>query len=706
MARWRVLRAAAPRPVAVLVVLVVVVGIAFSLSTVPGVRSRPTFWVPVDGWLQGAGYVLMSLLALARPVLVREHRGIWSLVAVAVTARTIGYLLYFSVVRLQQPQPYPSVSDPFWALASLLLLVALAERARRRGRHLPRLLVLDGVVAALTVAALGLVLLRPTLLTLTAPGVPERALVVNLAYPILDVMALVLIAGLFATGFRPRHSEVLVMAGVGIFAVVESVYLYELAAGTFRPGTYLSALSYVGTALLALGAWVANAPPPARVPPARSELAPRPPLLVPVSLSVVCLLTLIVVPYTSAGLGPLAVVLLVGSVLVMIVRGLLTVTVDRSDAERVIASRTEEAMRFQALVEASKDFIALAHLDGQVFYVNPAGRDLVGLPLDLDVSTTSIVDYLTPEGIEASLVEEQPAVTAVGHWEGESTLRDRRGGPPIPVAIASFLVRDLETGEPFALATVQRDVTERHENEQALRELADQRRDLLERLVEAQEDERHRIAADVHDDSVQALAAVELRLGLLRRQLDEADPALQEAVGKAHRSVTEATARLRHLLFDLESPALRADLATALAEAADFVLEDTGVRWSLLGDRSVDLPQAVRVTAYRVAKEALTNVRKHAGARQVEIRLARVEGGVEVVVADDGQGVGPGADVERPGHLGLSGMRDRASVAGGRVEVGPRPEGGTTVRLWLPYGSPASVEEHPDATPREDTPRD
>ncbi len=222
------------------------------------------------------------------------------------------------------------------------------------------------------------------------------------------------------------------------------------------------------------------------------------------------------------------------------------------------------------------------------------------------------MDFLTEEGIERSLLVEQPAVKAHGHWEGESTLRDRRGGPPTPVAIASFLVRDLQTGEPFALATVQRDVTERREAERALSDLADQRQELLARLVQAQEDERHRIAADVHDDSVQALAAVELRLGLLRRQLADADPAVLTSLERAHRSVTDATGRLRHLLFDLESPALRDDLATGLAEAADFVLEDTGVRWTMTGDRAVDLPQAARVTAYRVAKEALVNVRKHA----------------------------------------------------------------------------------------------
>ncbi len=378
--RRRVVREDAPTVVPVLGVLVVVVGLVFAATTLPGVRDTPRFWVPVDGWLQGAGYVLLTVLALARPVLVREHRGIWALVAAAVTARTIGYLLFWSVVRTQQPPPYPSVADVFWTASSLFFILALVERARRRGRNLSRLLVLDGVVAALTVAGVGLVLLRPTLLALTGPGVPERALVVNVTYPILDVMALVLIAGMIASGFRPRPSEVFVILGIGVYAVVESAYLWEVAAGTFRPGTYLSALSFLGSALPALGAWVPRWHRPSGPRPPRPALPPRPSLLVPVLLSVVCLVTLVVAPYTSAGISTFAVSVLVVAVLVMIARGLLTVVQDRGEADVVIASRTEEAMRFQALVEASKDFIALARLDGQVFYVNPAGRDWSGCP--------------------------------------------------------------------------------------------------------------------------------------------------------------------------------------------------------------------------------------------------------------------------------------------------------------------------------------
>lgn len=698
MSATGVVRDEAGPAVRALTAVVVVIGVLFSLTTIPGVRDRPTFWVPVDGWLQGTGYALMSVLAIARAVLVREHRFIWSVVAAAVTARSLGLLVYFSVVRTLVPQPYPSVSDVFWLLGTLLFLVSMGERARRFSRGLSRLLALDALMAAITVSALAVIALSGTVTTLTNPGVAERALVVNTVYPALDVVALVLIAGLLAGGFRPRPSEALVIAGIGIYSVVEAVYLYELANGLFHPGSYLSALSYLGTLLPCLGAWARRTPFPRPATTVRPMLAPRQSLVVPAALAVVCLLTLVVLPYTSAS-RPLPVLLLVTALLVVLVRGILTLLTDRGDAGVVIASRTEELMRFQSLVETSNDFIAIADLDGAVLYVNPAGREMAGIPTGRDVTSTIIPEYLTDEGIAVSLAVEQPAVQRHGFWEGESTLRNGRGGPPIPVAINSFLMRDPETGEPFAMATVQRDITERRDAEQALNGLAEQRQELLARLVQAQEDERSRIAADVHDDSVQALAAVELRLGLLRRQLADIEPSLLLSIERAHQSVAEATARLRHLLFDLESPAQRSDLATALSEAAEFVFEDADVRWAFVGDRSVDLPEAARVMAYRVAKEALVNVRKHAGARHVEIDVRREPGAVLVTVSDDGRGVDAASLQDRPGHLGLAGMRDRAAIAGGRLEVGARPEGGTRVRLVLPDPGSASVVED---TRRED----
>lgn len=346
--------------------------------------------------------------------------------------------------------------------------------------------------------------------------------------------------------------------------------------------------------------------------------------------------------------------------------------------------------RFRSLVEASSDFIALAELDGTVRYLNPAGRRMVGMAQDADVATTSISDYLTEEGLRASIEVEQPAVVAHGEWRGESSLRDLRGGPPIPVTINSFLIRRPETGEPWLLATVQRNITELHDARSSLQRLADERQELLRHLVDAQEVERSRIAADVHDDPVQVMAAVDLQLGLVERQLEEgADPGETRALVEQMRgTVSEANDRLRYLLFDLDSPAQREDVETALAEAAAYVLGDA-VRWEVRCETGLDLDETVRVLVYRIAKEAMVNVRKHAQATRVAIDVRRLADGVEVTVADDGVGLPPAQLAVRPGHRGVSDMRDRAAIAGGSVTLRDGPERGAVMRLWIPVSADA-----------------
>ena len=344
--------------------------------------------------------------------------------------------------------------------------------------------------------------------------------------------------------------------------------------------------------------------------------------------------------------------------------------------------------RFRSLVEASSDFIALAELDGTVRYLNPAGRRMVGMDPEDDVEQTSISDFLTEEGLRASVEVEQPAVVADGEWRGESTLRHQRGGPPIPVTINSFLIRRPETGEPWLLATVQRNITELHAARTELQRLADDRQELLRHLVEAQEAERSRIAADVHDDPVQVMAAVDLQLGLVQRQLEstagiEQTRALLEQMRS---TVSEANDRLRYLLFDLDSPAQREDVETALGEAAAYVLKDT-VRWDVRCEAGLDLDETARVLVYRIAKEAMVNVRKHAQADRVRIDVRRLEDGVEVVVADDGVGLPPGHVAPRPGHRGISDMRDRAAIAGGSVTLTDGPERGAVMRLWIPVSA-------------------
>lgn len=222
------------------------------------------------------------------------------------------------------------------------------------------------------------------------------------------------------------------------------------------------------------------------------------------------------------------------------------------------------------------------------------------------------------------------------------------------------------------------------ETERRLRQVAAQRSELLRRLVTAQESERTRIAADVHDDSVQALAAVDLRLGLLQTRVRQAAPDLEPLVHQIQATLAGATASLRRLLFELEPADPEADLVAAVREAAEHVFEDGAVTWEVVADEVVDLPPTERGQALRIAREALINVRKHAHARTVRVRLCRNGDGVEVAVTDDGVGVEPDAVPRAPGHRGLQSMRDRAEVSGGWCRIERAPEGGTTLRFWLP----------------------
>jgi PAS domain S-box-containing protein len=366
-------------------------------------------------------------------------------------------------------------------------------------------------------------------------------------------------------------------------------------------------------------------------------------------------------------------------------------------AERALRAANLELMRFEALVEACPEFIAIADLDGAVTYVNPPGRRMVGVPEDVEVADTTIADYLTEEGLELSLSVEQPAVVAQGFWEGESTLRVWRGGPPIPVSIASFLIRDPETGAPYALATVQRDLSDRVAAEVKLRELAEQRQQLLTRLVDAQDVERAHIAAEVHDDSVQVLAAVDLRLGLLARRIGDDAPDLLEYVEPLRATVSEATDRLRTLLFDLTPVDLEHGLAGALREAAREMYGDSETEVAVVSDDLGELSTPTLRVAYRIAKEALFNARKHAQADHVAVSLRVVDGGLALSVRDDGIGIPDDRLGRTAGHLGLSNMEDRAQIAGGDWAIRRCASGGTEVLTWLPGsqdGELSKTSEH------------
>jgi signal transduction histidine kinase len=232
-----------------------------------------------------------------------------------------------------------------------------------------------------------------------------------------------------------------------------------------------------------------------------------------------------------------------------------------------------------------------------------------------------------------------------------------------------------------------------------LRKSAEDRSRLLSHVVQAQEEERRRISDDIHDDSVQVMTAVALRLATLRRRLggDSLDPLLLNL----EHDVRQSIARLRRLMFVLRPPALESrGTAAALRAFLAQVTEDSGLSYTL-EDRLTREPETdARIVVYRIAQEAVANVCAHAQASRVEVLLEESDGGVVVTIRDDGRGFTvEHGEPAPPGHLGLMVMRERAEQTGGWCEVESAPGHGTTVRyrvedasLRRPAGDPAPSE--------------
>jgi signal transduction histidine kinase len=234
------------------------------------------------------------------------------------------------------------------------------------------------------------------------------------------------------------------------------------------------------------------------------------------------------------------------------------------------------------------------------------------------------------------------------------------------------------------------DVRERLET---ARQTPDTRRRLLADIVHAQEEERRRLAGDIHDDAVQAMTAVLLRIGLLGSRLDKPDQI--SLVEELEESIRDTIGRLRRLIAGLSPPELdRAGLAPAVRSALDQLKLEFKIDYSLENRLIREPGPEARTIAYRIVQEALANTRKHSNASRVEVVFETQENGLCTTVTDDGLGFDVEATlaVVRPGHLGLKAMRERAELAEGWLLIESQP-GKTMVKFWIPERrDPATAE--------------
>lgn len=207
-------------------------------------------------------------------------------------------------------------------------------------------------------------------------------------------------------------------------------------------------------------------------------------------------------------------------------------------------------------------------------------------------------------------------------------------------------------------------------------------RDAMRRAVEAQELERKRLARELHDETGQALTSILLELKSLEQALDSDDG--RERAASLRDLVVSTLQDVRRLAVELRPSALDDfGLAPALERLVDIYRQQASIPVHLeiqLGEGR--LPSEVETTLYRLVQEALTNVAKHADATGVSVLVTRRPASVALVVEDDGGGFDPGGT--RDGGLGISGMRERVALLGGRLRVESAPGKGTTLAAEVP----------------------
>jgi PAS domain S-box-containing protein len=248
-------------------------------------------------------------------------------------------------------------------------------------------------------------------------------------------------------------------------------------------------------------------------------------------------------------------------------------------------------------------------------------------------------------------------------------------------------------GEPGGrfYTVILRDITLRKQHEDTMRRQQQELRELSARVLEAREEEKARIARELHDELGQLLTALRMDLAWLRERLPGGEPELAARANGMGELLDRTVSSSRRLAADLR-PLMLDDLG--LADAAQWLVEDFCKRYGIQVEMRIPegaafdaLAKGAATAVYRAIQESLTNIARHSGAKNGWVALAQENGEVLVEVEDDGRGIAP-ADLAKASSLGLKGMRERVAYYGGTVEVGRAPRGGTRLRLRVPVQAP------------------
>ena len=341
-----------------------------------------------------------------------------------------------------------------------------------------------------------------------------------------------------------------------------------------------------------------------------------------------------------------------------------------------------EQLRFQStILQKMQDAVIMTDLLGRVMFWNDGATALFGFTAEemLGRSLERLYPDANPDALAADIKRTLDGQVQLREWNGR-----RRDGSPVWVDVNTAVMRDTH-GQAIGLLGVGKDITERKRADESRQATHERLRDFAGRMRSVREQERALMARQIHDELGQVLTALGMDVAWLEARLPTTDWPLVEKC-RAMAALIEATiGRVRTLATELR-PAVLDDLGllAAIEWETQQLTRRTGIACTLElpatlppldADRSTDL--------FRILQEALTNVVRHAAARHVDVQVRVTPVELVLAVDDDGRGIEE-AEASSPRSLGLLGMRERALLWNGTVQVRARPQGGTAVTVQLP----------------------
>lgn len=351
------------------------------------------------------------------------------------------------------------------------------------------------------------------------------------------------------------------------------------------------------------------------------------------------------------------------------------------ERERAEVALRESEERYRELFENAKDAIYVHDLEGTYLKINLAAEELSGYSRE-EIVGHNYAEFIAPEHVNFVRKRFCAKLAQQGEtsYEVDVITKDKRR---VPVEVSSRAI--YENGQIVGVQGMARDITERKLAQDALQVFSRQ-------LIEAQEDERRRIARELHDQIGQILTAVKMNLYAVQQFCQ--GPAASSHLKDNIEAVDEALRLVRDLSIELRPPVLDdLGLVTALNWYVDRYTNRTGLDVEVvmeLPDPNERFSRDLETACFRIAQGALTNVVRHANATRVTVQINKNANNLVLVVKDNGVGFDPKSlrkRAPRAATLGLVSMQERAHAAGGDIEIKSAPRKGTEIRFTVPLES-------------------